>query len=257
MARVNMPIWPWKAVRRPKGFSLAAVSGFRFDELRLAVLEADQRQRREGREGGGEDDRTGARTAAAVRRREGLVQIDVHGVDAEVAGAHLADDGVEVRAVGIEERAGLVDRVGDRDDVALEQAAGVRVGEHQRGDLVREQRLDDLRIDGAVLAGGHVDHLEAEERGGRGIGAVRGERHEHLAALAGVAARFERGADRHHAAEFAVRAGLRAHRDGVHAGEREQPAREFADEFDRARARSRAAGADARRQSPAGARSSR
>jgi hypothetical protein len=34
-----------------------------------------------------------------MRRRERLVQVDVHRIDAEVARPHLADDGVEVRAV--------------------------------------------------------------------------------------------------------------------------------------------------------------
>jgi hypothetical protein len=40
-----------------------------------------------------------------MRRREGLVEVDVHGVDAKVAGAHLADDGVEIGAVAIDEAA--------------------------------------------------------------------------------------------------------------------------------------------------------
>ena len=65
------------------------------------------------------------------------MQVDVHGVDAEVARLHLADDGVEVGAVGVEERAGRVNGSGDRDDVALEEAAGIGVGEHERGDVLR------------------------------------------------------------------------------------------------------------------------
>src|SRR3712207_7284910 len=43
----------------------------------------------------GHDDRARAWSAAAVRCVEGLVQVDVHRVDAEIARAHLADDGVE------------------------------------------------------------------------------------------------------------------------------------------------------------------
>src|SRR3712207_7949682 len=50
----------------------------------------------------GQDHRPRTGAAAAMRRREGLVQVDVHGVDAEIARPHLADDGVEVRAVAIE-----------------------------------------------------------------------------------------------------------------------------------------------------------
>ncbi len=49
--------------------------------------------------------RAGARTAAAVRRGEGLVQVQVHHVDAEVAGPRLADQRVHVGAVHVEQRA--------------------------------------------------------------------------------------------------------------------------------------------------------
>src|SRR3712207_8870547 len=48
-----------------------------------------------------EHHRAGARAATAMRRRESLVQVDVHGIDAEIARLRLADDGVEVRAVAI------------------------------------------------------------------------------------------------------------------------------------------------------------
>ena len=41
------------------------------------------------------------------------MQIDVHGVDAEIARTHAAGNGVEVRAVAIEIGARLVHRVGD------------------------------------------------------------------------------------------------------------------------------------------------
>ncbi len=77
----------------------------------------------------------GTRTAAAMGRREGLVQVDVHGVDAEVARPHPADDGVEIGAVAVEVGARLVHGLGDLDDLALEQPAGVGVGQHDRGDL--------------------------------------------------------------------------------------------------------------------------
>ena len=81
------------------------------------------------------------------------MQVDVHGVDAEIARPHLADDGVEVGAVAVEVGAGLVHGVGDLDDVALEQAAGVGVGQHDRGHVRPERRRDRGRVDGAVVAG--------------------------------------------------------------------------------------------------------
>ena len=45
------------------------------------------------------------------------MQVDVHRIDAEIARAHAADDGVEVRAVAIEVAAGRMDQVGDLLDV--------------------------------------------------------------------------------------------------------------------------------------------
>ena len=68
------------------------------------------------------------------------MQVDVHGVDAEIARPRLADDGVEVGAVAVEIRARLMQRRGDLDDLALEQAAGVGVGQHDRGDVGAERR---------------------------------------------------------------------------------------------------------------------
>ena len=62
------------------------------------------------------------RAAAAVGDGEGLVQVDVQQVDAEVAGAHLADHGVHVRAVAVDVAAHLVGQAADLGDLALEQA---------------------------------------------------------------------------------------------------------------------------------------
>src|SRR3712207_8962965 len=47
-------------------------------------------------------DRTGARTASAVRGRKRLVQVEVHDVDAEIPGARDTDERVHVRAVHVE-----------------------------------------------------------------------------------------------------------------------------------------------------------
>ena len=95
-----------------------------------------------------------------------------------------------------------------------------------------EPRLQRLEIDAACGVGRDVLDPVAGEGRGRGIGAVRAFRHQHDLAL--VAARFERGADAQQAAQLAMRAGLRAHRDAVHAGELEQPEGELVDDLQRA-----------------------
>ncbi len=107
----------------------------RLKPARIAVFAVDLARRigagQELRQVGADTDRAGARTAAAVRRREGLVQVEVHDVDAEVAGAGDAEDGVEVGAVVVDQAASLVDDLHDLLDVLVPQAERVRVGDHQ------------------------------------------------------------------------------------------------------------------------------
>src|SRR5690606_1374740 len=116
-------------------------------------------------------DRTRAGTAAAVWRGEGLVQVDVHSVDAQVAGADPADDGVEVGSVAVEVGARFVGQAADLQDVALEQAAGVGVGHHDGGH-VRPQlggQIGDVHT--TVVGLGDLDHRIADEGGGGRVGA--------------------------------------------------------------------------------------
>src|SRR3546814_4825536 len=78
---------------------------FLLDEGVVIVLLLDEGKRREGRQCFGEDDGTRTGPASAVRRGEGLVQVDVHRVNAEVARTDAADDRIKVRAVAIDESA--------------------------------------------------------------------------------------------------------------------------------------------------------
>ncbi len=125
-----------------------------------------------------------------------------------------------------------MDGLGDGDDIPLEQAARVGVGQHDRGDIGREALLHLLRVDGAIVARRHFLDAVAEKRGRRRVGAVGGGRDEHD--RAGIATGFQRGLDRHHAAEFAMGAGLGADGHGVQAGELEQPAAHLGDQVERA-----------------------
>ena len=188
-------------------------------------------QRSERSECFGKDHRARARAAAAMRRGKGLVQIDMHRIHAEIAGADLADDGVEVRPIAIDETARRMDRVGDRLHVALEQAARIRIGNHHARDIGAKPRLERFQIDAAFGGRGNVFHLVTGEGGGRGIGPVGAFRHQDH--LARIAPRFECGANAQDAAQFAMGARLRAHGDGVHAGEIDEPVSEFIDDFER------------------------
>jgi hypothetical protein len=169
-----------------------------------------------------------------MRRRKGFVQVDMHRVDAEIAGARLAHDRVEIGAVAIEERTGLMNSLSDRRDLAFEQPAGVGIGQHDRGDFGPERRFDRGGIDDAVGAGRHRTHGKADQRGGRRIGAMGRFRHQHHVARGALAARLYRRLDRHHAAQLAMGARLRRHGDRRHARHRHQRAREIIDQSKRA-----------------------
>ena len=204
-----------------------------FDQPKRSAFAPDERNRRIKRKPRRERDRARAGAAAAMRGRERLVQVDVHGVDAEVARTRLADDGVEIRAVAIEIGARLVNGVGDADDLALEQSASVGIGQHDRRDVGRERRAHRFDADDPVLARGDGAHRIADQRGGCGIRAMRGIGNQHHAPRLPLPARLDRRLDRHHAAELAVRAGLWRHCDGVHARHRQKRIRQRLDDLER------------------------
>ena len=96
---------------------------------------------------------TGAGTAAAVRRGKSLVQIQVHDVDAEIAGPGDAGQRVHVGAVHVEQGALAWRSSAISANLLLEDAERGRIGEHERGDVVV-----------------HLLAADARCRSGRGIG---------------------------------------------------------------------------------------
>ena len=126
-------------------------------------------------------------------RGKGFVQVEVHHVHAEVAGAGLAHQGVHVGAVHVEQRALGVEDLGDLVDLALEDANRRGVGEHQRGGLFVHLAREGFEVDAAFGVGLEVlDLIAADGRGG-GIGAVGGVGDENLACAGCPATRARRG----------------------------------------------------------------
>ena len=99
-------------------------------------------------------DRAHARSAAAVRDAEGLVQIEVADVAAELARRRDADQRIHVGAVDVDAAAVAMDQRAQLLDAGLEHAMRARVGDHRRGEL------------GAVLLalGGQVVHVDVAHR---------------------------------------------------------------------------------------------
>ncbi len=141
---------------------------------------------------------------------EGLVQVDVHRVDAQVTWADLADDGVEVGAVAI----GKAARRMHASEIAFmsgsnrPQMFGLVIITPAASGPSRDFKA--IEIDPTVCVGGDVLDPIASKGRGRGVGAVRFPAPRHLAR---IAARLERRADAQQPAQLAVGAGLGLIRD--------------------------------------------
>ena len=174
--------------------------GLLLDQADMAVrIARGEGQRPERAERLRQHRRPGPRPAATMRRAERFVQVDVHRIDTEIARPDLADDRVEVGAVAIDIAASCMDRVADPLQVALEQAAGVRVGDHHRGHIGSQPRLHRRGVDPPVRTGGNVLHRETGECRGCRVGAVRALGHQHDLARA-LATLLQRRLDAQHPA---------------------------------------------------------
>src|SRR5687768_12008146 len=73
--------------------------------------------------------RTRPGSAASVRGREGLVQIEVHDVYVHIAWADHAEDCVEIGAVVVDQPTSLVDNVDCLSNVFVPQAERIGIGD--------------------------------------------------------------------------------------------------------------------------------
>ena len=182
-----------------------------------SLVAGDERRRQVGARWLADGDRAGAGAAAAVRAGERLVGVVVHQVDAHVARPGDAEDGVHVGAVEVEQAAAVVQQLGDRADLRVEQAERVRVGHHEDGRLVAQLGLEVVEVDQAAAVALDRDRLEAGEMGRGGVGAVGAVGDQDLGpALAPVA---EVGRGDQQRGQLALGAGRGLQADGVQAGD--------------------------------------
>ncbi len=150
----------------------------------------------------------GTGSAAAVRRGECLVQVEMNDVEAHVTGANLAEDGVQVCAVVVEQAAGLTDYIFDLQDPALEYAQRRRIGQHDAGRVRSDRILERRDIDIAVFIGRNLLDDATAHRRRCGIRAMRRVRHDDLVAIV-VPARQMIGANHGDTRKFSLSAGHR------------------------------------------------
>ena len=134
----------------------------------------------------------------------------MHRIDAQVTRTHPADDGVEVRAITIEVSARRVDQVGNLLDVRFEQAARVRIGQHDTGHIVGPLQLFAQHVHINTPARIRLDlvNLKPALHRRRRVRAVGRGGHQNALACLTFAARNQRRTDRQHAAIFSFRRGL-------------------------------------------------
>ena len=120
-------------------------------------------------------DRADPWPAAAMGNAEGLMQIEVADITAEVARFGGADQGVHVRAVDVDPAAVLVDDFAELFDFSLKDAVGAWVGDHHCGQLIAELLAllpQFCQIDIALRVAANHHHLHPGHLGTRRVRAV-------------------------------------------------------------------------------------
>ena len=167
-----------------------------------------------------EADRAHARSAAAVRNGEGLVQVHVAHISANVTRTHQPHQRIHVGAVHVDLTTVGVNDVDDLADRLLEHPVRGRIGNHQAAKLLAMLfglGLQVGHIHVAIVVAGHRHHLHAHHLGRSGVGAVCRSRNQADVPPA-LATAFVVAADGQQAGIFTRRSGVRLHRDGVKAG---------------------------------------
>ena len=158
-----------------------------------------------------------AGAAAAVGGGKGFVHVKVHHVKAHVAHPHLAQDGVHIGAVVVEQGVHAVEQLHNAGQVGFHEAQSVGAGHHDAGQVFAvfgHGRGHGLRVHHAV-ARRQVHGLKARQgRRGR-IGAVGRVGNEHFFAVASLG--LVVGGNELHAREFAVGPGHGLKGEGPHA----------------------------------------
>src|SRR5678815_3436178 len=99
-------------------------------------------------------------------------RVHVYDVEAHVTRAHLAEDGIEIGAVVVQQAARVMHDLRHFLDAALEHAAGGGIGEHDAGGVRTHGRLQCLDVHVAFVVDGNFFHDAAAHGGGRRIGCL-------------------------------------------------------------------------------------
>ena len=160
------------------------------------------------------------------------MQVDVHGIDAQVAGPDAANDGVEICAVAINITARCMHGVRNRPHVAFKQAARVGVGNHHASDVRAKAGFQRFEINTAFGCCWDILDIISGERCRSGVCTMRTFWAQDN--RSGITARGQCGTDSQYPAKLAMRARFGRHRHRFHAGKRHEPMRKLVNNRKRA-----------------------
>ena len=170
-------------------------------------------------------DRTHARATAAVRNAEGLVQIQVADIGADIGGGGESHLRVHVRPIHVHLPAATMNNLTNLADFFLEHAVRRRVRHHQATQPIRVlvgfgSQIGQVDVAAFVAFRDHDLHPGHHSR--RRVGSMgRAGNQRHVAMR--IATVLVPSANRHQAGVFTLCAGIRLHRHGVEAGHFAQP----------------------------------
>ena len=128
------------------------------------------------------------------------MQINMHRINAKISGSDAPDNGVKIRSITIKITTSLVQSISNLDDVALKQSACIRIGQHNRGNIITQLVLKSDQVNTTIIIGRDFINLKAQQSRRRRIGTMRGFRHQNSAACFQFTACFNRRTYCHHAA---------------------------------------------------------
>src|SRR5580704_11262186 len=140
-----------------------------------------------------------------MRRREGLVQVQVHHVHAEISWSRDACKSVHVGSVHVKQSAFFVQYLRNLRDAFLKYAESTWVGQHQRGDVLGDEFAEMVGVDLPARVGANILHLVTRNHYRCRVRSVGGVGYQDF--LARIAFAREISANHQEASELALRTG--------------------------------------------------
>ena len=150
--------------------------------------------------------RTASRTSTAMRCGEGLVQVDVHDIEAHIARTAHAEHGVEVGSVVVHQTATFVYQSCYFRNLGFEDTQSIGVGHHHTGNIIAKQRLQILNVHRTIGSTLHLHNLQTAHRSRSRVGTMGRVGNDNLCTLQ-VATLLVIGADYHQAGQFSMSSG--------------------------------------------------